>query len=410
VIMNLQKLIPKKKFTARAYLHLLSKLIPHGPAWKFPLVPHSPVWVSLNSYQEDDFNDLLISEDWDNAFKNGFYIQIQNEKKVAVQVIDTGTYKRLSATMTGDFQIEFGIMLINDSGSIRIRARNSGASYYAELGWEQSLDSLRLSLYNGSTVTEDISCPYSQYRIIYLRLIRSSGTISAQYLFNNLWHNFSNTLINSDDFYFETYSTINDAGFLYLWAQATSGLFETNYFQESWFGKLLSVFADELSRFEDEVLKLLRETVPGLSSESLDDWETTLKLPDEGTPTSPTLEQRQVYAHMKWTQGKGDLPEGEVFSQNKAFYIQYALSLGIIITISWGSTGTVWRWTTKYHGEKQRVTHMPTGDIDGSRFRSLNSPFVWYVTVVSDPNGNRSIIEAVFNKVKPAHTQVVFLP
>lgn len=408
--MNLQKLIPKKSYSARAYLHMLSKLLPRGAAWKFSLNPSSPAWVSLSTYQEDDFSDLLFDEYWDTAFKSGFSIQIKNNSKVAIQTIDTGTYKRLSVLLSGDFQIEYGVMLVNDAGSIRIRARNASASNYAELGWEKSVDSIRLSLFNGATTTEDIACPYSQYRLIYLRLIRSNGIITAQYKLNMLWHTFTNNLSVADDIYFETFSTITDAGFLYFNAQAAVGFHEISYLPESWFGRLLSVFADELSRFEDYVLKLLRETIPGLSSESLDDWEVTLGLPDEGTPASPTIEQRQAYAHMKWTQGKGDLPEGEVFSQNSSFYIQYALSLGIVITIAWGAAGSVWRWTTKSHGTLQRVSHMPTGDIDGARFGSLSTSFTWYITVVSDPNGNRSIIEEVFNKVKPAHTHVVFLP
>ena len=406
--MNLQKLIPKKKYSYRAYLHMLFKLLPRGAAWKFSCAPQSPTWVSLPTFLGDEFEDMLFSEYLYIDFTDAFSIKYVNDKKIAIQDLDTLTYKRFSPTIEGDYQLEFGIMLLIDGNYCRVKIQAGGV--VGEIGWNASGGGNLVIKDSGGFVVEAISCPFTLYKEISFRIIRSNNSVSFQYKLNLLWHSFSTSFASSGSTYFESITGINYSGFSYFWMQSTSGLPEINYIQESNFEKLLSVFADELCRFETEIMKLLRETIPGLSYESLEDWETTLGLPDEGTPTDPTIEQRQQYAHIKYTQGKGDLPAGEVFIQNKAYYIQYAASLGITITIDWGSYGTVWRWTTKMYGTLQRVTHMPTGDIDGARFGSLNSPFIWYVTVVSDPQGNRSIIEAVFNKVKPAHTQVIFLP
>jgi len=173
--------------------------------------------------------------------------------------------------------------------------------------------------------------------------------------------------------------------------------------ETSWLGRLLSCFASELSRFEADVVRLQRESVPGLSVELLSDWERIAGLPDICTPPSLTTAQRQANVHTKIY-----LTYSGLSSQ---FFIDYAAGLGITITISDVSGGDLFRTGHKTDGRIQRVTQMPPPDgIDDSRLNSSSVQYQWVVDVVSDPGGNRSLMECVFNKIKPAWTQVIFTP
>ena len=175
-------------------------------------------------------------------------------------------------------------------------------------------------------------------------------------------------------------------------------------------GVLMSCFATELSRFEDDCIKLMSESVPGLAVELLEDWERVAGLPDDCSPLAGSVAQRQQIVHAKITQGKGN-PSPEFIASNVEYFLNYATSLGMVITISEDSYGEPFRTTHKRSSTIQRVTRMPMPEsVLGSRLTGIRALNQWTVTVVSDPSGNRDTMECVFLKMKPAQTHVIFLP
>lgn len=176
----------------------------------------------------------------------------------------------------------------------------------------------------------------------------------------------------------------------------------------SWLGRLMSCFATELDRFEDDINKLRIESVPGLSINLLSDWERVAGLPDECSPLAGTISQRQQIVHAKITQSKGNF-QSDFISGNQEYFIQYALSLGIVITIDEDVVGTPFRVTHKTLNVIQRVSRMPAPDgVDGSRLSSIGSLHYWVVNVLSDPFTNINTMKCVFYKIKPAHTFLSF--
>ena len=169
----------------------------------------------------------------------------------------------------------------------------------------------------------------------------------------------------------------------------------------TWFGKLLMCFAIEFEKFEQRVTDLLREIVPGLSRELLPEWEQDLALPDPiGNPVQ-TVEERAQIAHAKYT--------GNYTGQNKKFYIDYAASLGAVITVKeYQGVGAVFRV------DVNRVDRMPGPEapaerIFGSRLWNIHAPFKWVITFVSvTGNVSQENIEAQLRLRIPAHTEVYF--
>ena len=93
----------------------------------------------------------------------------------------------------------------------------------------------------------------------------------------------------------------------------------------SLFARLLSCFADELSRLERDAYRLMRESVPGLSVELLPDYERVLGLPEKCIVGPLTLEDRQRAAHAKMF----DTFKVTTFQ----YFIDYAATLGFVIEI-----------------------------------------------------------------------------
>jgi uncharacterized protein YmfQ (DUF2313 family) len=197
---------------------------------------------------------------------------------------------------------------------------------------------------------------------------------------------------------------------VYLLSSMSPG-YDTTTWAGSVMGRLMSCFASELERFEDDVMKLLRESVPGLANELLSDWERMAGLPDECSPLAGTIPQRQQIVHAKITQSKGNSSADEFIASNATYFIGYAESLGMTVVISEDAQGTPFRTTHKRESIIQRVTRMPSPEgIEGARLSSQGSLHFWTVTVINDPFGNRNTMECVFNKIKPAQTFVTFLP
>jgi uncharacterized protein YmfQ (DUF2313 family) len=176
-------------------------------------------------------------------------------------------------------------------------------------------------------------------------------------------------------------------------------------------GLLLGCFSTEMERFAADFNTLVREAVPGLSTEALllTDWERIAGLPDECTESGDTEAQRQLAVHQKIY--------GEYTGLTEQFYIDYAAGLNVTVTVETSPGGIPFRTTTKGTGDVQRVTRMPasylpgtpTERIDGSRLNSLSSLYTFTVTVTADPEGNQDVLECIFNKLKPAFAEINFV-
>lgn len=170
----------------------------------------------------------------------------------------------------------------------------------------------------------------------------------------------------------------------------------------STFAKLLSCFAGELSRLDDDIVLILNNAIPGLSEALLSEWETDLGLPEDciTDPDSLTLQQRQDAAHSKYTTYYTGLSE--------QFFIDLALSFGSVITISDGSSiGTPFRSGGPTEIAVTRVGPTSPPSDPGRRVWSVKRLHVWIVNIPSsDPNVD--LLKCVFDKMKPAHTIAEF--
>lgn len=302
-----------------------------------------------------------------------------------------------------------------------------------------------LYLYTGaSTSNEYISFPhnpddYVDFRILRGYHIRPNGdtrlnsqnpgvyggddTIHVYY-----WRHSSNPVYNDTSWQKFTTTPQDDSGDFNLWIKGGSdmGIRELEfqctegmpYSEEtiedvdySLLGILMSCFASELSRFSDKFVDLMRESVPGLSTLDglLTDWERIAGLPDSCSSLGSSLSQRQQAVHAKIYSRYSGLTE--------QFFINYAEALGMTISITQDPGGIPFRTTTKTTGNDQRVTRMPaaynpgtpTERIDGSRLNSVVSTYAFTVTVLTDPDGNQDVLECIFNKMKPAFTNMNFI-
>lgn len=161
---------------------------------------------------------------------------------------------------------------------------------------------------------------------------------------------------------------------------------------------LLHGFAEELSRVNNRALALLEESDPRTVSEMLVAWERATGVPDSCEPAvTLTFEQRRLRVYHKWVARGGQTP---------AYFIAVAAALGVPITIEEfrpaqaGRTragepvyGVAWWFTWRVfipgviiRHARASVTHA------GERIRT------W---------GNE-IITCVLEKLKPAHTEIIF--
>ena len=170
-----------------------------------------------------------------------------------------------------------------------------------------------------------------------------------------------------------------------------------------WFGKLLMCFAIELEKFEERVTALLREAVPGLSKELLPEWEEDLGLPDLCASSVQTEAERAQIVHAKYVSPNT--------GQSKQFYIDYALLLGAVVTVTeYVGIGSAFRV------DVNRVDRMPgagtpTERVFGSRLWGIGSRFKWIVTFISITGSvTRENIECQIRQLTPAHTEVYFNP
>jgi uncharacterized protein YmfQ (DUF2313 family) len=156
----------------------------------------------------------------------------------------------------------------------------------------------------------------------------------------------------------------------------------------STFTDFLESFAEELKRFDALSIDFMNEIIPGLSTsgEMLEDWERIALLPDEvpadGTPES----ERQDIVHTKYYTV---LP-----GPTEQFFIDYAANLNITIT----SFGTIDRF------------RVGTGRVGDRIYDSTAVGFTWVVNYTGGTAAERAAMKEYFERLKPAHTTVVFNP
>lgn len=157
---------------------------------------------------------------------------------------------------------------------------------------------------------------------------------------------------------------------------------------------LMSCFAMELERVEEQVVNIYSESIPGLAVDLLTDWERLLGLPDECSPLAPTLEERQRIAHTKYTTNYETL--------NQQFFIDYASALGSSITITLMPSGTVFRV------DYNRVDRTPVEGINGARLGSTGSTAQISIQI-SNTDPNKDYLVCYFSKIVPAHVRIIWI-
>lgn len=155
--------------------------------------------------------------------------------------------------------------------------------------------------------------------------------------------------------------------------------------------------AEEFARVDARGDDLLREVLPNTTVEMLEDWERAAGLPDTCVATTQTLQERRnaILSRLANTGG-----------QSRAFFIELAAYLGFTITITEfrpfmagiGRAGDAlygeeWRHAWRVNAPQTTIIAFRAGlSAAGEPLRK------W---------GNE-LLECVFNRVKPAHSVLLF--
>lgn len=161
--------------------------------------------------------------------------------------------------------------------------------------------------------------------------------------------------------------------------------------------RLLSALAAEFERIDARAVQLYAEVDPASTSELLPDWERVVGLPDPCVTAAQTVAQRRIALEGRLT-GVG--------GQSKAFFIELAARLGYTVTIeTFASPAEATAAGVPYTGDEWahiwRV-HVPVA--------VAVVPFRVGGSTVGEPLrawGNE-VLECQFNRLKPAHTRVLF--
>lgn len=160
---------------------------------------------------------------------------------------------------------------------------------------------------------------------------------------------------------------------------------------------LTRALAEEFARVDVRGDDLLREALPNTTVEMLGDWERAAGLPDSCVPSGQTLQERHN-ALLSRLAGTG--------GQSREFFIGLAAYLGFAITI------------TEFRPFRAGVS--AAGDAltngDWQHTWRINAPAVTIisfragVSAAGEPlrKWGNELLECVFNRVKPAHTVLLF--
>lgn len=156
------------------------------------------------------------------------------------------------------------------------------------------------------------------------------------------------------------------------------------------FVSMLSCFAAELARLEVRCMVLFREQVPGLSSELLTDWERLA-----GLQASGTTAQRQDLVHAR-------LYSSDYIGLTPAFYIDYAATLGFVITITQYSD-----ISDPFYVAPIGIDPLDIGSRVGDRLSGSSSASVVLFTIVSG-TGDVGVLKSEIQTLKPGHVVIIW--
>jgi len=141
--------------------------------------------------------------------------------------------------------------------------------------------------------------------------------------------------------------------------------------------------APELVRFHGRVIDYLEEANPGTADQMLEGWEEVLGL----TPaTTATDDERRAACATAYIATGGN---------SAAYFEQLAASMGLAGTFVLDQTAGSWMWGP----------HSPPC----MPLYSAYHAFVWEVhSLVAATAAQRTTLETLFERIKPAHTQVEF--
>jgi uncharacterized protein YmfQ (DUF2313 family) len=155
---------------------------------------------------------------------------------------------------------------------------------------------------------------------------------------------------------------------------------------DSWITATLLGISEELARVDERADDIIEESDPRTATETLDDWERALGLPDEAVPTIPaTTAGRRLAVTQKLIRQGG---------QHAAFYVSLAAACGYTVTVN----------------DAYGVTVCRAGARAGALCRGVPWAFAWRLDV-SPPSGTALThveLEAVIRRAAPAHTTVIF--
>jgi uncharacterized protein YmfQ (DUF2313 family) len=156
---------------------------------------------------------------------------------------------------------------------------------------------------------------------------------------------------------------------------------------DSWLHRVIDAISFEFARVSARGAYLFEESDPRTATETLDDWESMLALPDSAVTTIPTTTaaRRQAVTQKLIRQG----------GQHRQFYIDLAAACGYTVTID-----------DTYGLRVARAGRMRSG----ARCYGADWAHVWMMTVQA-PTGSalaHSELEAIIRRASPAHTAVLF--
>lgn len=165
----------------------------------------------------------------------------------------------------------------------------------------------------------------------------------------------------------------------------------------SFFDCLFGALALELSRLEGRAFNLFKESIPGLSEEMLEDWETMLDLPEYGISTGDlTVEQRKQIAQAKFYSDYN-------LGLSKQFYIDYAATLGFTITID--DTGDL---SKPFLVACTGADLYDIGSRVGDRLNDSAQVANVVITITAGPDDD-SVLKKIFEIIKPAHVIITWV-
>lgn len=147
---------------------------------------------------------------------------------------------------------------------------------------------------------------------------------------------------------------------------------------------LLDALAVELARVDGYVDGLVDQMMPDTTADLLAEWETITGLPGAcSDEVRSTPQARRIDIMSKLAASGG---------ASRAYFIGIAATYGVAVTIY------------EYQPFRAGISHA------GDPLTNGYWPFTWRVVVpgLSADDGSRTVLECLFNAIKPAHTIVIF--